>query len=103
MSEWKEVWYHLPTGKELPSNAEYEIVCGTKVFVIDVFDWGLYCMYQTGMKAQTPFCLVEAYTTGQKRRRVECASCDDLIEIGAGVDEECPYCHGTGKVWEYSE
>lgn len=108
MSEWKEVWHPLKHRECMPPNATGALICGVEVKVVDVFDWGFYCMYSTGVKIPTPFHLAQYYTTGQKRRRVVCGCKGGVfylpsIEGGYYEPHPCDKCKGTGKIWEYSE
>ena len=58
------------------------------------------------------FVSANAYTTGQKRRHVECGTCSGKSKViltdfwtdnGCNRKQmtECPACNGNGYIWEY--
>lgn len=81
VNEFKEVWHTRKGQGELPTN-----VTGV-VFRLDHFSfpWG-----------------IVIYTTGDKRRRVDCKRCHASGSVFAfDTLFKCDVCKGTGKQWEY--
>lgn len=95
MSEWKEVWHVWDEDIEkLRSIHRFLLSDGSEY--LHLYTAECYPLHAV------------AYTTGKKRRRVECGKCKNnshIVWVYCGGYLEyrgCLLCGGTGKVWEYT-
>lgn len=99
MSEWKEVW-HVWDG-----NLDADKIIDQNGRTISKNDFNPTSSFRRFKKCGGFNSVV--YTTGQKRRRVECVRCEGdgiIFESIGSTDvlvDDCQSCNGKGYTWEY--
>lgn len=102
MSEFKEVWY-VWDGKGRPMHAgDIEKVLHKDGFLAITIDFPEVNQHDPSLWQHTGRAPdIVSYTTGQKRRRVECPY--HVLPEPPEHKGTCSVCKGTGKAWEYKQ
>lgn len=99
MSEWKEAWYAWSGfGYEPDLESVAAIMDRHGNITLGPFKYISWIKPKGGW-----FNYVDAYTLGEKRRRVECPDCGGFyFWVGSKGFEECAHC-SKGYKWEYKK